>query len=108
MDIMVKNDVLYINEKSINDCSSHMVRIGNKICSKEPKTPYALLTNGSWILYDHYKEIYYPVKELCGDINYSYEWIVSQLEAWGMSTNGFTPEDGDICMEGGYLHTSIH
>ena len=46
---------------------AEMVRIGNKICSKEYGYPYAVLEdNETWYLYDHIKNsgTYAKVKEI--------------------------------------------
>ena len=80
-----------------------MVRIGNKICSKEYGYPYAVLEdedNETWYLYDHIKNsgTYVKVKEIWrGTTEQDIEDVKEALISWGWSDVGFEPTDGDLC-----------
>lgn len=65
---------------------AEMVRIGNKICSKEYGYPYAVLEdNETWYLYDHIKNsgTYVKVKEIWrGTTEQDIEDVKEALISW--------------------------
>ena len=68
---------------------AEMVRIGNKICSKEYGYPYAVLEDN---------ETYVKVKEIWrGTTEQDIEDVKEALISWGWSDAGFEPTDGDLC-----------
>ena len=73
---------------------AEMMRIGNKICSKEYGYPYAVLEdNETWYLYDHIKNsgAYAKATETwTGTTEQGIERVKDALISWGRSDNGFT------------------
>ena len=75
---------------------AEMIRIGNKICSKEYGYPYAVLGEDEiWYLYDHIKNsnFYVKVKEIWrGTTENDIKNAKKALISWGWSDSGFEPD----------------